>query len=95
MVQRRALGWTGLLPLVVFPTMTAVVVLTLGWSTAWFALILPNLISSAMGIYMFYAQHHFGQARVPEGLRAAGAALAGEVHATSLVAQEVAAPRRL
>ncbi|MGZ0654757.1 fatty acid desaturase family protein [Coraliomargarita sp. W4R53] len=37
----------------------ALVIVTLGWQVAFFALLLPFFVASALGSYLFYAQHNF------------------------------------
>ncbi|TVP75921.1 MAG: fatty acid desaturase [Puniceicoccaceae bacterium] len=55
----------------------AVVILTLGWGVAFFLLFLPFFIASALGAYLFYAQHNFPKVifKDKEGWSYEGAAL--------------------
>jgi omega-6 fatty acid desaturase (delta-12 desaturase) len=48
-----------LLSLLLHLTLIAVLVMAFGWLAALFTLILPLFIGSAVGAYLFYAQHNF------------------------------------
>lgn len=45
--------------LIVHPAIGILFILIGGWSTFWFAFMIPALISSSIGAYLFYAQHNF------------------------------------
>ena len=63
---------------IIFHTLLyAVVIATLGWAAMFFLLFLPFFVASAMGSYLFYAQHNFPQVlfKEKEGWSYEGAAL--------------------
>lgn len=66
-----------LIALIFHAILYAVVILTLGWATAFFLLFVPFFVASAMGSYLFYAQHNFPQVifKDKEGWSYEGAAL--------------------
>lgn len=55
--------WTAPVAAVVWWTTFAVVSLAFGWQYGVFGVLLPGLVSSAAGGYLFYAQHNFPEAR--------------------------------
>lgn len=48
-----------LIALIVHGILYACVILTLGWNAAFFGLFIPFFVASALGAYLFYAQHNF------------------------------------
>lgn len=51
--------WDSALALVVNWTLTATLVVTVGWATTFFAYLLPLMVATAVGGYLFYAQHNY------------------------------------
>ncbi len=51
--------WDSAVALVMHVAVGVTLVLTLGWTAMFLAFLLPAIISSAMGSYLFYAQHNF------------------------------------
>ena len=66
-----------LIALIFHALLYATVLINLGWMTAFFLLFLPFFVASAMGSYLFYAQHNFPQVifKDKEGWSYEGAAL--------------------
>lgn len=51
--------WDSALALIVNWALTAVLIVTVGWVTTFFAYLLPLMVATAMGGYLFYAQHNY------------------------------------
>lgn len=51
--------WDSAVALLVHASIGVLFVLMGGWATFWFSFMIPALISSAIGAYLFYAQHNF------------------------------------
>ena len=51
--------WDSVIAMVVHPAIGIIFILIGGWPAFWFAFMIPALISSAIGAYLFYAQHNF------------------------------------
>lgn len=66
-----------LIALIVHALLYAVVITVLGWINALFLLLIPFFVASALGSYLFYAQHNFPQVifKDKEGWSYEGAAL--------------------
>ena len=59
MLENLKANKDSLLALIFHALLYAIVTVTLGWQMAFFALFLPFFIASALGSYLFYAQHNF------------------------------------
>jgi omega-6 fatty acid desaturase (delta-12 desaturase) len=51
--------WDSAVAILVHATIGVLFILMGGWATFWFSFMIPALISSAIGAYLFYAQHNF------------------------------------
>lgn len=51
--------WDSLIAIVIHIALYVVITIYAGWVTALLAIFVPAMISSAMGAYLFYAQHNF------------------------------------
>ncbi|MEZ4776947.1 MAG: fatty acid desaturase [Bacteroidia bacterium] len=51
--------WDSAIALVVHHGIGISFIVIAGWATFWFSFMIPALISSAIGAYLFYAQHNF------------------------------------
>jgi len=69
--------WDSAIALLLHFSVSLLIYLQFGFPTYFFAMLLPFLIASAIGSYLFYAQHNFPSARFTdkEGWTYAGAAL--------------------
>ena len=56
--------WTSLLVLVLHVALSCALVINLGWLTYLFALLIPVMIATGLGSYLFYAQHNFPDAEI-------------------------------
>ena len=51
--------WDSLIALLLHAVLTTVVIVFAGWQLWVFAMLIPYLVSSSIGAYLFYAQHNF------------------------------------
>lgn len=58
-VKNPAKHWDSGVALLVHHGIGIALIVFAGWSTFWFAFMIPALISSFVGSYLFYAQHNF------------------------------------
>ena len=56
--------WTSLLVLMLHIALSCALVIKLGWLTYVFALLIPVMIATGLGSYLFYAQHNFPDAEI-------------------------------
>lgn len=74
--------WDSAISLVLHYAIGITILLTLGWTTFFLGFLIPALISSGLGSYLFYAQHNFPTATFAdnEGWTYIGAALKSSSH---------------
>lgn len=51
--------WDSVIALLVHHSIGIAIIVFAGWPTFWFAFMIPALVSSFIGSYLFYAQHNF------------------------------------
>lgn len=59
LIRNPSKHWDSAVALVMHVAVGVTLVLTLGWSAMFLGFLVPAIISSAMGSYLFYAQHNF------------------------------------
>jgi acyl-lipid omega-6 desaturase (Delta-12 desaturase) len=59
LVRNPTKHWDSALALIFHHGVGLAIILTAGWTSFWLAFMIPAIVSSAMGSYLFYAQHNF------------------------------------
>ncbi len=66
LIRNPSKHWGSAIAMIVHTGIAFCFVLFSGWASFWFAFMIPALLSSAIGAYLFYAQHNFPQASFRE-----------------------------